>query len=370
MKVCHLTSVHIPFDTRIFHKECRSLADAGYEVHLVAPHDRDEVVDGVRIHAVRRRHSKLKRMMFSPVDVLRKALKIDAPLYHFHDPELIPAGLILRALGKSVIYDVHEDYPETVPNKQVVPRAFGQPAGLIMRLIERCASPLFSAVVVVTPAIHARFRSYTGKTHLIYNFPIVRDHGAIPWESREDAVCYLGSIASNRGILEMVKAIALVREKIPAKLILAGDFTSKSLEREISALPEFSSVEYHGFVEFDESDKLLARAKAGLIVVHPEQRYRVSYPNKLFEYMMAGIPVIASDFPLWREMIEESQCGILVDPLDPDAIADAIVTMLQNPGEAQAMGTRGHEAAKEKYRWENENRKLLTLYESLPGGHS
>jgi len=370
MKVCHLTSVHIPFDTRIFYKECRSLAEAGYEVHLIAPHDSDAVVDGVHLHAIRKREGKLKRILFSTTDVLKKALAVNAPLYHFHDPELIPVGLVLHILGRTVIYDVHEDYPETIPNKRIIPRSLRKPAGWIMSVTERFASGLFDAVIVVTPAIYERFRTYTGKTHIIHNFPLTRDRVSTPWNKREDAVCYIGSISSNRGIREMLKAIGLVQKHIPVKLVLAGEFTSSSLEQEIKALPEFSLVDFRGFVDRDEAEKLMAQVKAGIIVLHPEPRYQVSYPNKLFEYMIAGIPVIASAFPLWSEIIQEAGCGVLVDPMNPMAIAGALLSVLGNPPEAQAMGARGHEAVEKKFRWENEKQKLLKLYESLGREHS
>jgi len=365
MKVCHLTSVHIPFDTRIFYKECRSLVDAGYEVHLVAPHNMDETVDGIHIHAVPKRQNKLIRMLFSTVAVLKKALSIDASLYHFHDPELIPLGLVLCLLNRKVVYDVHEDYPETIPYKKTLPLIIRVYAAMMVGLLERLSAHYFSAVITVTPNIYERFRFFARKICAIHNYPVIKDHEVVPWDRREDEVFYIGSIAHNRGIEEMVRAVGLAQKKMRVRLVLAGEFTSDELEREIRALPEFLHVDYHGFVNRDEADRLMARVKTGLIVLHPEPRYRVSYPNKLFEYMAAGIPVIASDFPLWRHIIEESHCGILVEPMNPVALAEAIITVLQQPEEAEAMGRRGREATEKKFRWENEKQKLLNLYADL-----
>ncbi len=365
MKVCHLTSVHIPFDTRIFYKECRSLADAGYEVHLIAPHDRNETVDGIHIHAVPKRSNKLKRMVFTTAAVLKKALSLDAVLYHFHDPELIPCGVVLRLSGRNVVYDIHEDYPEIIPRKKNIPYIIRMFAAMMTELLERLSAHYFSAVVTVTPNIYERFRHSARRRCAIHNYPVIREHDSVPWDSRADEVFYIGSIAHNRGIVEMVKAIGLVQKRMRVRLVLAGEFTTEALEREIRALPEFMYVDYRSFVNRNEAGRLMSRVRVGLIVLHPEPRYKVSYPNKLFEYMAAGIPVIASDFPLWRQIIEESRCGFLVEPLNPAALAEAIIAVLQKPGEAEAMGKHGREAAVKKFRWENEKKKLLDLYADI-----
>ena len=364
-KVCHLTSVHIPFDTRIFYKECMSLVKAGYEVHLIAPYDGDDVVERIRIHPFPRMTGKLKRILFSPYSMVKKALAVDADIYHFHDPELIPAALILRLFGRKVIYDVHEDYPETIPTKKILSRPFRKPAGLFTKMLERFVSGYFTAVIVATPAIFERFRLFAGKTTAIHNYPFVSSHRHENRNNRENSVCYIGSIAENRCIHEMVTAIGLARKKTAATLALAGNFTSDYLERSISAYPEFAWVDYHGFLNRTEVESLMDRVKAGLILVHPEPRYQVSYPTKLFEYMAAGLPVIASDFPLWRNIVDDVRCGILVDPLDPAAIAEAVVTLLENPEEAAAMGQRGRSAVESSYRWDKEEAKLLNLYAEL-----
>ena len=365
MKICHLTSVHIPFDTRIFYKECASLLRAGYEVHLVAPHERDETVGGIHIHAAPVYTSKLARMLFAPWAVFGKALALDARIYHFHDPELIPAGLVLRLLGRTVIYDVHEDYPETVPTKRVIPVFLRGAAGRIIELLERFTAPWFNAVVAVTPTIHERFRSYGAQTEAVFNYPVIGRRREKSWDSLENTVCYIGSIAANRCIREIIEAVGFAGEKTLLRLELAGSFASASLEREIRELPEFSRVDYRGFLNRNEVDDLLGRVKCGLILVYPEPRYMVAYPSKLFEYMGAGIPVVASDFPLWRSIIEKVECGLLVDPQSPRAIAEAILWLLDHPREAEAMGNRGREAVERNYRWDIEEKKLISLYAGL-----
>jgi glycosyltransferase involved in cell wall biosynthesis len=88
-------------------------------------------------------------------------------------------------------------------------------------------------------------------------------------------------------------------------------------------------------------------------------------PNKMFEYMSAGLPLIASDFPLWREIVEGNDCGVCVDPADPAAIAEAIDRLVENPDLARRMGENGQRAVHERYNWAIEEKKLLALYDTV-----
>jgi len=368
MKICHLSSVHDLHDTRILYKECASLAEAGNDVHLIVRHDHDEVINGVTIHGVRGSRSKTGRLLRTVPAVYSKAREIDPDVCHIHDIELVPLALMLKYLhGKTIVYDVHEDNPETVLSRKVLPRALRKPVSLAVRLVEKLSAPLFDAVVTVTPTILERFKNYTPRTHLIRNFPIISDDAQAPtsWENRRDAVIYVGSIARYRGIVTMLEGYGLAREKHEIEYILAGRFASRDDEEFIRSMPVFDHVDYRGFVERAAADALMSSAKAGLVVIPPDPRYMVSYPTKMFEYMAAGMPVIASDFPVWREIVEESSCGFLVDPLDPNSVAEAIARVFDNQAEAEAMGKRGRDAALRTYRWQTEKAALIELYGSF-----
>lgn len=369
MKVCHITSVHIPFDTRIFYKECRSLVRAGYEVHLVARHDSDEVIDGIMIHGFRPRKSKLMRMLFSTRDVYRKAVDIDADLYHFHDPELMPFGLLLKLRGKRVICDVHEDYPDYIAYKDTIPWILRKPAAVITGLIERLSARFYDAVVTVTPKLYNRFKRYNDRTLEVRNFPFLDElaPGGKAWEERQDAVMYVGSLTLDRGIEEMIRAVAIARRKRSVKFILGGAFPSSAVKNHLTDMPEFRDVDYRGFMSREEIAAALADVKAGIVFTHANTNHMNAYMTKLFEYMAAGIPTIASDYPLWRKIVDGAGCGVLVEPVNVEALADAIIAVLENPEEAQEMGRRGRKAIEERYNWENEEQVLLGVYGEVLG---
>lgn len=366
MRTGHLTSAHSPFDTRIFHKECRALVEAGYEVVLVAPHDRDEVVEGVRIRALPRPRGRAARMTCTVGQVLRAALAEDAAIYHFHDPELIPVGLLLKLRGKQVVYDVHEDLPRQILSKHWIPRRLRTPIARLMEGLEAVSVRAYDGISAATPAIARRFPET--KTVTVQNFPLIgelADAGAKPYSERGLMIAYVGGIAAIRGARETVEAMELLPASLGAQLLLAGSFSPPNLETELQQMPGWRRVRFLGWRGREDIRSLLAEARIGLVTLHPVKNYLDSYPVKLFEYMSAGLPVIASDFPLWRKIVEGAKCGVLVDPLDPRAIAEAIQWLLEHPREAEAMGRRGREAVLAHYNWDGEAEKLLALYKRL-----
>lgn len=366
-KVCILTTVHHPFDTRIFHKQAKSLVEAGYDVTLIAQHDIDEVIEGVKIVALPKPKNRLQRMFGLTLRALRLALKQRSNIYHFHDPELIPIGILLRLLGKRVIYDVHEDVPQQILSKEWIAKPFRSIIAKAVQGIEYLGAKVFAAVVPATPKIGERFYNLNNHTVVVQNFPLLKElkvEGR-PFTERPKAVTYVGGITELRGIYEMVKAMGLLTVECDAQLILGGTFTPSELQEKVKSLPGWNRVDYRGWLNRKQVAEVLANVRIGLVLIHPEPRYEVSYPVKMFEYMSAGVPVIASNFPLWKEIVEGNNCGLTVNPLDPQEIAGAIKYLLDRPELCEEMGKNGRRAVEEKYNWEREKLKLLELYSHL-----
>ncbi|KGP76228.1 glycosyl transferase [Desulfosporosinus sp. Tol-M] len=364
MKVCQFTSVHPYKDTRIYLKECATLAARGYEVHLVAPDAPEQVINGIHLHsAATPSGGRLSRMTKTVWAVYQKVRALDADIYHFHDPELLPVGLLLRWNGKKVIYDSHEDVPRDILMKTWIPASLRFLISRVYEVFENFAAKRMSYVITATPFIQKRFAKITPNSKAVNNYPILDEleYGSQDWDQKERAVTYVGSITAVRGIAEMVKAIG----QTDAKLLLGGKFSPPQLREEIRTLPGWERVEELGQIGRTEVARIFSLSRAGLVLLHPGPNHTDAQPNKLFEYMSAGIPVIGSNFPLWQEIIEGNNCGLCVDPLDPAAIAKAITWLTDHPAEAMAMGENGRKAVTENFNWDAEGKTLITIYEGL-----
>jgi glycosyltransferase involved in cell wall biosynthesis len=280
---------------------------------------------------------------------------------------LIPVALILRSRGRKVIYDVHEDFPKDMLFKSYLPHWSRPFVGGLMAWAESFAGKHFSAIVCVTPTITERLQSVNPTTVTVYNYPYHEELiGGNPpaWKSRDLAVAYVGTITPQRGIAEMVHAMGHLSDSLGATLEIAGDVVPE----EVKKLPAWSRVRFHGVLDQLSTYRLLRKARAGLICMHPIPTFKDCMPVKIFEYMGAGLPVIASDFPLWRKMLSGLDCALFVDPMDVRAIARAMEYLLTNPAEAEEMGRRGQDAVAKKFNWNSEARKLVNLYCSLANG--
>lgn len=363
MKIVHLTSAHQDGDVRIFHKECVSLAEAGHDVSLIIPNTESRTEKGVNVISFELVHKRrIKRMWTTVNRVYKEALKLDADVYHFHDPELMRIARKLKRKGKKVIYDVHEDLPRTILHKQYINKVVRK---IVSRKIERYENKtarMMDAVITATPSINDRFLAVNSNAHNVNNFPLSSEFdtsGEVSPE-RENAVCYIGGIGIIRGVREMVEAAGLS----DVELRIAGSWPS-GLKESLSQLNAWKNVKEMGFISRDEAGNLKKQCLAGLLIFHPLPNHVNAQPNKMFEYMSSGLPVIASDFQLWKEIIEDNECGICVDGSKPEAIAKAISYLKENPQEIKRMGENGKRMVKEKYNWDIEKQKLVQVYTDL-----
>ena len=360
----HLTVVHPRHDTRIYLKEVTSLSKEYESVGLLVADGLGDAKDrGIQVLDLGKpKGGRLGRAFLGSVRAFRKIRLLRPSVVHFHDPELMPLGFLLRLTGTKVIYDVHEDLPRQILSKQYIPSVARIPVASAVSVLEWLAGRLFTAIVAATPTIARRFPQ--SKTTTVQNFPMLKELASdVAWTEKRGEVCYIGGISAIRGIREVVAAMEISRSG--ARLNIGGRFENTALETEVKNSPGWEKVNELGFVDRSGVREVLGRSVGGLVTFLPLPNHVDAQPNKMFEYMSAGIPVIASDFPLWREIIEGADCGLCVDPAVPAEIAAAIDRLVEEPELAQRMGENGRKAVLEKYNWPVEEKKLLDLYASF-----
>ena len=364
VKVCHLTSAHPVDDARIFYKECVSLHEEGYEVSLVVPNTEETIRNGVTIHSfIRQKKGRMHRFYTIVNLVYNRAVEIDADIYHLHDPELLSIALKLkRKTGAKVIFDSHEDVEKQLLNKIWIRRYQRTIIAFFYARFEKFICKRIDGVISVTPTICKRFSKINSKVELIANYPIIQSHlKEQVIEKKENSICYVGGLFRSRGILELVKSL----DHCDAILHLAGLFESQEFEDEVRLTKGWQKVKYYGHVNREKINEILHFSNIGIVTLHPTPSYLEAYPIKLFEYMEAGIAILASDFPLYRELMEKYDCGHFVDPMDSIKIGSVITQMLNDKERTLNQGLNGIKAVKEKYNWRHEKKKLIDFYSKI-----
>lgn len=365
-KVVHFTTVHPRLDTRILRKQCVSLREAGKEVHLVVADGLGQSdFKGVTIHDVGSVKGRVKRMLILPLRAFSKVRSLKPDVVQFHDPELLAVGLLLKWMGHTVVYDSHEDLPRAIMSKHWIRPTIRTLVSKVSEAIEDFCASRLSAVVTATPHIGKRFAKIQKNTISVTNYPVVPTVDTTADRNPEPRTfVYIGAISEKRSAREMIEAV----DRAGGKLILAGPFEDIALETSLRALPAWRAVEYMGVVDHTRVWELMNRSLAGLLFFYPEPNHINSVPNKMFEYMAGGIPILCSDFEDWRQIIAANRIGLACDPTNTDAIAALMRQIIENPEEARAMGDRGRATVMAQFRWENEAAKLVALYERLLGG--
>ncbi len=361
-KVCHLSSVHQRYDTRVLLKECTSLYNHGYEVHLVVADGKGyENYNGIQIHDVGTTKGRLSRFFKSTKAVLKKGLEIDADIYHFHDPELMPSGIKLKRKGKKVIYDTHEDLPRQLLSKLYIKFYLRKPLATVLEWYENYAAKKFDFIITATPHIQKRFSKLNKASLDINNYPMLSELNTetTSWSDKKDRICYVGSITQIRGLEEVIEAMGHLEG---LELNLAGSIWPKSFKERLENKKGWQNTIFLGQINRDEVKRVLRESQVGIVTFLPFGNHTHSQPNKLFEYMAQGIPLVASNFNLWKAIIEKVDCGICVDPEDPKAISKAVRILLDDKEQAQQMGENGRNAVLTTFNWESEEKKLIQIY--------
>jgi glycosyltransferase involved in cell wall biosynthesis len=359
-----MTSAHDQDDLRVFYNECVSLAGNGVDTYLVA---KGESVDRDGVHIIgvgMAPQSRVKRMTLFANRVYRTALSLDADIYHIHDPELLPYGKKLKKHGKKVIFDSHEDILNQMTDKTWIPSVIRPLVSKVFRSYATRSFKKCDALISVTPHITDELKKINPNTWLITNYPILLPVAA---EKHSDgfSICFTGGISEQWSHKEIIDSIACL-DGVTYSLCGFAE------EKYLNALQEskgWDKVRYLGRVSHEEALKIQTDSDAGMTVLKPSGNtgYMTGTlgNTKIFEYMMAGIPVVCTDFVLWKEIIDKWHCGICVPPNDTATITASVRYLRDNPEEARQMGKNGRKAVETEYNWKTQEEQLLRLYHTL-----
>ncbi|MDI6704124.1 MAG: glycosyltransferase family 4 protein [bacterium] len=375
MKICIMTTVHEPFDVRIFHKEAKTLVNAGHEVVLIAPSEvKEQVRDEIRIIGLPR----YKRRLFRPlnwINILWIGLQQKADAYHFHDIELLPIGILIKMLlRKCVVYDVHEHIELKVLNKEWIPKILRRPISSFIKWFEPFLAQYMSAIVIVMENQRRKFAHIGCPIVTLYNFPKKDLFSSIHSKKGDSQnIIFVGGLSVTRGALILGEIMNWVVKKHPdASLLIAGKFDTLDTEKRMLECFKKYHIEDHlkflGYIPHDELKRYLNQARVGIFPLQPTSEYPMEcqcLPTKLFEYMACEIPIVGSKMPALEEVMRDLNCGILVEPTDPKKHAEAIIYLLDNPRVAKQMGENGRRAFLERCNWEAISDRLVNLYREV-----
>jgi glycosyltransferase involved in cell wall biosynthesis len=368
-KVVIASSVHRWNDTRIYARQAASLAAHGYDVALIAVSESSTPFEasGLRVLPLPRLRRHVRWINW--FSILWRVLSERASIVHVHDPELFPLAILLRLIGKKTICDVHEDIAQQVLSKEWIPKVLRGAISRSLEILQQSLPRLVDAVILAEDSYRKNFPA-APNVHVIHNFPLLSER----CERRNAAgvlrLIYVGDVRIVRGIREYVTiADRLAKSGVPVELWVVGSFADPKEEREIRRLIEVLGLQQRvrllGRRPPEEINGLVRQCDIGLALLHPIGNYRESYPTKMFEYMDAGVPVVASRFSLWEAVLAGNECGRVVDPLDVEEAVAAIMQYWRSPELRRRHGENGRAAAIRQYNWGIDLPDFLSVYSAL-----
>jgi glycosyltransferase involved in cell wall biosynthesis len=371
-----ITTDHSNLDNRIFYKEALSLKNAGYDVWVIGKsnsyeHKKVHEIDVIGL-------KKGRGLIANPIHwvaLAKEASKVDAAIYHCHEPESFLVALYLRIFkGRLIIFDVHEYYQDMMGQVRLPLKIF---LAFMLFLVEPLFCRYASAIITADEGITTKYARFCKNVVSIFNFPTsdVLDltdlHLVRERYSERFMIVYVGGMTEDRGILESIKAVHRASIDHPEiMLLLMGGFKSQEYRKicleYIDRNNLYDKVELIGHKPHNEVPKYIVASDIGIALFHPTKRMiKTSYPIKLFEYMICGKPVIVSDLPAMKKVIDEAKCGLFVNPMDIDDVSKTMVYAAEHPAELSAMGRRAKKAINTKYNWEKMGKVLVDVYQKV-----
>lgn len=356
-------------DDRIYQRACIGLTREGHEVYLVATEPtQTPKEESVRFKWIKRR-SGWRRRWFSSREAIEKATETNADVYHFHDPDLLPHVLRLKKAKPEsvVIYDIHENYAGRFQN-------WGLPAflGRWFRIYEKSVIKKLDGYTTVSESMGRLFLNVQTPSIVIRNSTDLTRLEQLDVKAIEPynppAIYTSGTHSHARHCLQTVIAMEYISSSNECQIVFAGTYADGIEKEMLDAAEEANKshlLKLEGMLPWEENFKRTAKAYAGCVFYEDNPNNRVGIPNRLFEYMYCGIPVIATDFPELRKIVDDAQCGLLVDSENPESISKGISYLLENPFEARQMGERGRLAMESKYGYHVDLKHTIDFYTTL-----
>lgn len=370
-KVLVLTTVHGRKDTRIFFKEILSLKKVCPDITFVVPDENPSlfIEDGIKIIPLPKAGTIKERLIDNQKRAWRIIKEVNPDIVHFHDPELIFLGfLIKKRMKKKVVFDIHENVSASFKDNLWIPSFIKPIIPFVYRVLEKYLIKDFDALIIAEKSYR---KTYGKKPVEILNYPVLpeklvnKKNFAEPFN-----MVYVGGIWERRGAFKMLELLRrLLEAGIDVNLLLAGPFVPASLENKIMKYIDWNNlkerVKIYGKVPLDQVYNILEQSHLGLSLMKDIGNYKESLSTKIFEYMALSIPYIVSDFPIYQEYTQKENTGITVDYENDDEIFEETRKLLSSPELMKNMGQSGLRAVKEKWNWHIEELKLLNLYKKL-----
>ena len=360
---------------RIYHRECLSLAKAGYEValaaHALPGETLNPTVEFLSLGEygtpglswrLRERYLRCRRAF----DWARHSR---AALFHYCSPEFIPwAARLKRTTRRPVVFDCMEDFEGYARQRRSVPAALSRPLVLCVSRLLRLAASTCDAIITADRGTAELLRPHARRVVVLHNFPslVLFPDSSEEAGGKEYDVVYHGSIP--RYHLDVCLAVdAVLRDRgHNLKWRFIGRIAERQwLEEELNRRGVREWFIIGGQIPHDQVAREIRKAKVGIVPLPDLPKFRNNIPQKIFEFMALRMPVVLSDLPPSRPFVGDGKCAIMVPPGDCGAYADAIIRLLGDRGLRERMGAEGRRRVESEYNWEFESHKLLDLYAEL-----
>lgn len=368
IKICHFTVTHRATDNRIFHNECKALVKEGFDVSIIAPNADNEILENINIIGVKCNMHPISRVIIGSKKIYKKALEIDADIYHFHDIELFKYGVKLKKKGKKVIFDSHEDWLMYANDISWLPAFIKKQISKHILYLYKKHLKIFDAVITVSPHILVKLKKYSNHVFMITNYPKYNPNDEILFSkgdylNRKNTLFYSGTVSNQEVILQAISKIPNIHYNI------AGTFFEEYKEK-LSKYPSWDRVNYLGYLSKIDLGKAFQKPTIAITLLHYNANVGFKQGTlgntKFFEYLKYGLPIICTDFEIWKEMIiDKYKCGICVNPNNIEEVQQAIQYLIDNKEIAYQMGQNGLKAFKEEFNWSSQEQNLLNIYKFL-----